>query len=78
MNIYLKYSMVENTPLLWNTFESIPLQYTRKHFFLWNTLRSIQCNMCEIMPLVYARKHWAGVPLKAFHWNTNSNTIKAK
>jgi len=55
MNIYLKYSMVENTPLLWNTFESIPLQYTRKHFF-----------------------HWAGVPLKAFHWNTNSNTIKAK
>ena len=54
MNIYLKYSMVENTPLLWNTFESIPLQYTRKHFFLWNTLRSIQCNICEIMPLVYA------------------------
>ena len=71
MMFYINYSIFENTALLWNTFESIPLQYIRKHFFFWNTLQIIQCNMCETMPrytlesigLEYTWKHFIRIPI---------------
>ena len=60
------YTGIRSKAFHWNTLESIPLEYTRKHStgirsnaFHWNTLESIL--------LEYARMHSTA---KAFHCNT--------